>query len=488
MRLIQLPSSLHILLFTAAASAVPIPHASLQTTPDTLLASKTTTLWQRHEHKLPPVSEVIRALEEHSMWPSPAPRQTPALVPRPMDDFVAMTSSSTPEPTVPYTGPGMLILPNLAPSSVDDSAPTQAPEDDPGSGFQGPPGTIVDTGNHPSSSPIHHLVFVGGIVAGIILFTTILFFLMDPCIWRPCCAARRERRRLARLKKARQRPLPSWMRVKPSYSLPDEPPKEKGTPTLSPFQLTLSDDPQSKFSVSSSDFGFCGELDVSGSSDANTSAPPSPNLPQGPYVYPPTHNTLSLNNAASSGRSVRFQEPAAAEQSDTPSRPPRPPTPDSPAAIESIYYTDVNDKNFYRHPNPVILDRTNPSITKNNFLTVAGNTPQLRSKLSLVNQPPVSDDPDTDHSQRNTRRYSSPGYSLHSKSDPQNTGPSDPIQVSSDADGTRLSGSSTKAHRKSRSVATVWTWNSELRQQQQRGSNGAPPGLMVDGLVNSKLL
>jgi len=272
---------------------------------------------------LPPISQVIMALHMQTVVSN-----SPSTV-----VSGSMASSSTggsfPRITPPYSGPGIVVPPEY----VQSTTPV--------------PSTIASMRASPSQSHVtpimRHLAVVGG-AFGILVFLVICcFFVMDPRIWKACSMTRKTKSRLSPSK----RPLPQWMQITPSSASPNNIKEKMGSPVLSPYPYCFSDGLKSKFSMTTaSDYSYC---DDSFDTTATTTATTYPKMTT-PFPYDgfPILTLPSTIYVATMDRVGRPITP--------PVRPPRPPTADSPATIESIYYTDVDDPGFYRHPNPIVLE------------------------------------------------------------------------------------------------------------------------------------
>jgi len=124
--------------------------------------------------------------------------------------------------------------------------------------------------------------------------------------------------------------------------------KRAGLPVLSPYPYCFSDGPKSKFSMTTaSDYSYCDSFDDTTTSpkiaEKTTTAAPAFRYDGHADVTPPLPIYVATMDRV--GRPII-----------PPVRPPRPPTTDSPAMIESMYYADVDDPGFYRHPHPIVLE------------------------------------------------------------------------------------------------------------------------------------
>ncbi|KAF7764037.1 hypothetical protein Agabi119p4_8574 [Agaricus bisporus var. burnettii] len=360
---------------------------------------------------LPPVPSVFAALQMQSILPMPT-------------DYVSATytsSASLPMTTPPYSGPGIAILPN---SSVSTALPTRTPSH--------------SKDNQAMSPILRHFAIVGGAIACVLLLTACCFVFSSPRTWKCCCPSRRNK--LEPGKKSEDECEPGWTQIdlEPSKSITE---KEK----LSPSPIFIA---KSKFSMGSSE--YYGESDISDSYDPSVLSP----LPQLSYdapIRPPTPCPPS---------------PTGSPRPGTPIRPPRPPTEDSPAAIDSMYYADVDDQGFYRHPNPIVLEPSSTVI----------NSPQATNYTSPTKYPiPIhqffaSNPLGIDGLQRHARCQSAPAPTL----DRPSTTTYRESDIASIAGtmgsvGSESVYSTMKSQRKSTSAATAagapWTQYSEFQQQ-----------------------
>lgn len=294
---------------------------------------------------LPPISQVVMALYMQTVVSDSSSTQTVV-----SSVVSSSTSVLSPKMTPPYTGPGIVVLPE---SSFDVQSTTS-------SSSSSIPSTITSTRSNPSQthmSPTMRHIAVVGSAFGIILFLVLCcFFMMDPRVWKICSMTRKARRLRSK------RPLPQWMQITSSSDMKEkEKEKEKkkkkrtGSPVLSPYPYRFSDGPKSKFSMTTaSDYSYCDD-----SFDDTTTVTASPNMAA-------TKTTTAAAAAAFRYDGLAVVTPPLPIYVATmdrvgrpiipPVRPPRPPTADSPAMIESMYYADVDDPGFYQHPHPIVLE------------------------------------------------------------------------------------------------------------------------------------
>lgn len=429
-----------LLSFAAVISASPALHLDSRASHSSL-TSKDTSLGLQRRGDLPSVSVVLAALQMQSILPKPGAE--PTLASHTRNDPIPASSASLPITTLPYTGPGILILPNSS-SSEKGSSLTTTPD------LQN--GTTVRNPENRSSNALHHFAVVGGAIAGVILFTACLFFLADPRIWKACCTSRQDKLRLARAQRTRHKTIPAWMRIDFGTSFPGKQTEEKGVPTLSPYPYASPAGPKSKFSMASSE--YYADSDVSTSFDTTMSSPPLPNLP---YSGPGRPTAPCTPSSSTFGGSSRANPPS------TPVRPPRPPTADSPAGIESIYYADVDDHDFYRHPNPIVLEPASPIINNPPPMTRT----DAQSHLNFL--PPshqffASNTLGIDALQRHTRSRSAPALDTPSTSRRNSDNTVTSTTGTLESVGSESVYSSVKPHRKSTS-AVSWIRYSEFQHQ-----------------------
>ena len=298
---------------------------------------------------LPPISQVVMALHmQTDVSDSPSTRTVASSV------VSSSTGVLSPKMTPPYTGPGIVVLPE---SSFDVQSTMTS---------SSIPSTIASMRAVPSQthmSPTMRHLAVAGSAFGVILFLVLCcFFVMDPRVWKICLTTRKVR--LLRPK----RPLPQWMRITPSSDMKEKKEKKKkkkraGLPVLSPYPYCFSDGPKSKFSMTTaSDYSYCDSFDDTTTSpkiaEKTTTAAPAFRYDGHADVTPPLPIYVATMDRV--GRPII-----------PPVRPPRPPTTDSPAMIESMYYADVDDPGFYRHPHPIVLE---PDLAPVSDTTIAATT------------------------------------------------------------------------------------------------------------------
>ncbi|KAF5356742.1 hypothetical protein D9756_006685 [Leucocoprinus leucothites] len=430
------------ILFAVAATITASPTLPLDDPQDT----------KRHFHRrngLPPISQVMMALEMQSIASKSLSTSTVATSST-SHIFPSLMSAYLPAATLPYSGPGILILPESS-SSSQGTTPTPTSN-----------ATATSMQANSSQDPSHmsptmrHLAVFGGAFAIIIFLVACCFFVMDPRIWKSCAASRKDKLRLARAQRFGQRPLPSWMRITPSPASPDNSFEKKGLPMLSPYPYSLSDGLKSKFSMTTaSDYSYCDD-----SFDTSASSPQMPTLPYNGHGRPPALSPPLPTYAASTDRVGR---PAT-----LPVRPPRPPTTDSPAMIESIYYADVDDPGFYQHPNPIVLGSASPII--NNPPSTSSINPQAQAHLNL---PPShqffsSTALGMDALQRHNRSRSVPTLDTLSTSIRRLSGASSVTQETVESVGpeSECSQQTLRPHRSRASTSAVsWVRYSEFQQQ-----------------------
>lgn len=305
---------------------------------------------------LPPISQVVMALHMQTVVSdSPSTRTVTS-------SGSSVVSSSTgvlsPKMTPPYTGPGIVVLPESSLNAQSTATSSSIPS------------TITSMRAVPSqthmSPTMRHLAVVGS-AFGIILFLVLCcFFVMDPRVWKVCLMTRKVR--LLRPK----RPLPQWMRITPSSDIKEKKEKKKkraGLPVLSPYPYCFSDGPKSKFSMTTaSDYSYCDSF------DDTTTVTASPKMAEKTTTTTTTAAAFRYDGHAD----VTPPLPIYVATMDRvgrpiipPVRPPRPPTADSPAMIESMYYADVDDPGFYRHPHPIVLE---PDLAPGSDTTIAAAT------------------------------------------------------------------------------------------------------------------
>jgi hypothetical protein len=233
--------------------------------------------------------------------------QSQSILPMPTN-LVSATPTSTPSmTTTPYTGPGIV---NISASSASTVLPTRTP--------------VHGKEDHSMPPIARHFAIIGGAVACVLLLTACCFIFSSPLAWK--CCRRSRRNRLEPAKKDEDECEPGWAQIdlEPSKSIIE---KEK----LSPSPIFLE---KSKFSSGSD---YYGETDALSLPRLSYDTPVRPATP-----CPPS--------------------PTVTAHPGTPMRPPRPPTEDSPAGIDSMYYADVDDHGFYRHPNPMVLEPASPAV------------------------------------------------------------------------------------------------------------------------------
>ncbi|KXN81697.1 hypothetical protein AN958_03944 [Leucoagaricus sp. SymC.cos] len=176
------------------------------------------------------------------------------------------------------------------------------------------------------------------------------------------------------------------------------------------------------------------------------------NLPYGGVGHPPALNVPLTRETSGPDRHGKPDAP--------PTRPPRPPTSDSPAAIDSLYYTDVDDRGFYSHPNPIVLEPTSPIINNPPPMPGTNAQPHLNF-LPLSHRFFSSNALGTDALLRHNRSRSAPTLDTVSTSSTRLSGATTVTLETS-----RSSGMATPQipHRKCTS-AVSWIRYSEFQQQ-----------------------
>lgn len=307
---------------------------------------------------LPPISQVVMALRMQTVVSdSPSTRTVLSSV------VSSSTGASSPKMTPPYTGPGIVVLPE---SSFDVQSTTTTTSSLPSTTAT----RAIPSQTHMSPT-MRHLAVVGS-AFGIILFLVLCcFFVMDPRVWKVCSMTRKARRLRSK------RPLPQWMRITPGSGMKEKTKEKTGLPVLSPYPYCCSDGPKSKFSMTTaSDYSYCDD-----SLDDTTTVTASPKMA--------TKTTTTAAAFRYDGLAVVTPPlPIYVATMDRvgrpiipPVRPPRPPTADSPAMIESMYYADVDDPGFYRHPHPIVLES---DLAPASDTTTTNNTLKRNSSHSSV--------------------------------------------------------------------------------------------------------
>ncbi|KAJ3561938.1 hypothetical protein NP233_g9881 [Leucocoprinus birnbaumii] len=416
----------------------------------------------QRRRRLPPISQVMMALQQQSLSSKLAstPTATPSLSHKPSSTPIALITATT----VPYAGPGILILPDasLGAQETATAAPTST--------IASMQANTSQDASHMSTT-MRHLAVVGGAFAIIVFLVACCFFVMDPRVWKSCSISRKSKGRLARNQRFGQRPLPPWMRITPSLASPDRAFEKKAAPTLSPYPYTLSDALKSKFSMTTaSDYSYCDD-----SFDTTISSAQLPMLPYNGHSHPPALTPPLPSYAASTDRAGRPETP--------PIRPPRPPTADSPATIESIYYADVDDPNFYRLPNPIVLEPNSP-IINNPPPTSTTNDPKAQPHFNFL---PASHQffssiaLGIDALQRHNRTRSAPTLDAGSTSSKRLSGDSSVTHETVESANSECSQHTSRPQRNRASTSAVsWVRYSEFQQrhhirlqQQSSGSNSS---------------
>lgn len=204
---------------------------------------------------LPPPSEVLKsmAMLKDADFHEPTPTPTP-ISPSHVTILSVLHMGTILDPTeTPYWGPGLVVVPTSA--SMPESEPSQE-------------GTIAP--ERPNPVPVHKLIVIGSVVGGTIAITLCLFFLVDRRFLALFSRKRRARPTpipvhskdgFGRLNSEKDNSVSPWLRFAPPSTSRTAAPivNEKSTGVGTRPQRVLnitSEEPRSKFSVTSSDYPF----------------------------------------------------------------------------------------------------------------------------------------------------------------------------------------------------------------------------------------